>query len=292
LPSNGKYKVGLIAIFTQRFSYSKKLSRCFEFLGATNASTVTPIPGKTSFTSALIWALKEFAEKDPPQKFTTTELASKIQEAPHFPRDQEISLRSRNLLSTQRIVLSPLQEDGLQNQVTEDPIRKSPECLELRLYFDPGPQDNDLYELAMALTRHIKDSQGSHHGVLYRVSVGRIYSLAHNAALKWLEHKRSGHLRQSPSVTVITTNQPSSHLALPATEIGRHNQTGSFRRTVEADNYQTTVQANDLEGLGNEQGVQFSIIDLVKMLTCAIWAAITEILGFINSQPGRHLRLS
>lgn len=84
--------------------------RIFEFLGATVANGYARLPGKDSFTSALIWALKELAdEKD---GFTTSKLYSTILKAPHFPEeDQPPVLSERRGQSLKRLVLAPVQLD-------------------------------------------------------------------------------------------------------------------------------------------------------------------------------------
>ena len=82
-------------------------TRCFEFLGATSSGATTRIPGPSSFTSALIWALGALAKES--DKFTTNTLVTKIKEAPNFPKWQVPVLTERNDLSTlQRIVIAPL----------------------------------------------------------------------------------------------------------------------------------------------------------------------------------------
>lgn len=237
-----------------------------------------------------MWALEEFAEGETPQKFTMTELLNKIKIAPYFPRHQQPILISRNEESAQRIILSALQNTGQQDQVKEDPILENPECLELRLFFDPGPRDSDLRDLAKALTRHMGASQDSHGGGLYRVSIGKLYSVRHSFAFRWLQNKRSGHLRQNSSSSGITANHQSPQLTVPATESLQQNHHGSYLGTVEADIYQRAVAVDTSDDIGDEQEVQYSIIQLLKMLAYAIWAAIVGVLRSINNQQG-HLRL-
>ena len=82
--------------------------RKFEYLAATKAMESTRAPGKTSFTSALIWALETLAESG--EAFTTEELLKgTMNEAPHFPKNQTPVLFDRFHYSPAwRIVLSPL----------------------------------------------------------------------------------------------------------------------------------------------------------------------------------------
>ncbi len=74
----------------------------------------TPVPGKSSFTSALIWALEALADEKVEGRFTTEELLKKItSHAPNFPRGQTPVLSARNTgSSTGRIMLYPLQKAG------------------------------------------------------------------------------------------------------------------------------------------------------------------------------------
>jgi len=157
-------------------------NRSFEYLGATSSSSTTPSPGESSFTSALIWALQKFAEEEVPKKFTMTELANKIRTAPNFPPAQVPTLIARDPQSAQRIVLSALPSEGEQDLRIEETKAVVPECLELRFYFDREPEDHELKELALALTRHINTFKG---GSLYRIAFGRLYSVVHNAAKRW-----------------------------------------------------------------------------------------------------------
>ena len=90
------------------------MSRNFEYLGACGATEVTPLPGETSFTSALIWALKRLLETKPEGRFTTSELLAEIRDnAPHFPKEQHPVMRDRETGNhTGRIMLHPLQESS------------------------------------------------------------------------------------------------------------------------------------------------------------------------------------
>jgi hypothetical protein len=92
--------------------------RCFEYLAACT-SGFTKLPGKYSFTSALIWALEKLAmsEKSPggtPSAlvmFPTSKLARLIREAPHFPKDQYPSLFAKDPDAYRHIVLAPLSKE-------------------------------------------------------------------------------------------------------------------------------------------------------------------------------------
>lgn len=145
--------------------------RSFEYLAASSVA-YTRSPGPTSFTSALIWALKRLAAPDPDvaspplqaaPMFTTSKLAAKICEAPLFPRDQKPSLRTRDTKSYQRIVLSPLpeipsREDRSSTPNVEDDqddIRPT-ECLRLELSFKEELDQATIKSLADHLTKFMK----------------------------------------------------------------------------------------------------------------------------------------
>ena len=89
-----------------------EMSRNFEYLGAAEAMEVTPLPGDTSFTSALIWALERLLATKPEGRFTTSELLAEIRDnAPHFPQEQHPVMRDRESGNqTGRIMLHPLQD--------------------------------------------------------------------------------------------------------------------------------------------------------------------------------------
>lgn len=82
-------------------------TRIFEFLGATASNGLARLPGKESFTRALIWALQELAdEKD---GFTTSRLYSKILSYEDFPsQEQTPVLSERRGHCLKRLVLAPL----------------------------------------------------------------------------------------------------------------------------------------------------------------------------------------
>lgn len=76
-----------------------------ERISATSAGAQTSIPGKTSFTSALTWALNQFLL---PENFTATDLMAKIRECPHFPKDQRPVSSPRNVGKIEQMVLGPI----------------------------------------------------------------------------------------------------------------------------------------------------------------------------------------
>ena len=91
------------------------MTSLFEFLGASSDTETTATPGDTSFTSALIFALKTLVKEKPEGCFTTVELRDKIREkAPKFPTTQCPVLCDRvKNTSAGGIMLHPLNKSSL-----------------------------------------------------------------------------------------------------------------------------------------------------------------------------------
>ncbi|KAI9711845.1 MAG: hypothetical protein M1820_001990 [Bogoriella megaspora] len=88
----------------------------FEALAACTADAITKIPGKSSFTSALIWALKDLRKRSDKQFFPTSDLRRAIVNSPDFPKDQYPDLAER-VPSMSHIVIAPLNR----NNIVENP---------------------------------------------------------------------------------------------------------------------------------------------------------------------------
>lgn len=129
--------------------------RSFEYLAACSPGNVTRIPGPSSFTSGLIWALGELAEER--GMFTTSELSKKIKEKPGFPSDQDPVLKDRSGGSWKRIVLAPL--SPTKPSLNQNCISLSTDrvLLQLKFIFDVYPKDRELANLARAVTTMILD---------------------------------------------------------------------------------------------------------------------------------------
>ena len=84
--------------------------RLFEYLAATS-SYETPGPGRTSFTSALIFSLKKLAKER--GRFTSSDLLRSItKDAPYFPKHQDPVLSKRDGNYKEFIVIEPLAKKG------------------------------------------------------------------------------------------------------------------------------------------------------------------------------------
>ena len=105
-------------VLTRRFVFQNRPDseyfRSFEYIAATEHDERTAVPGKDSFTSALIWALERLREEKSEGRFTTDQLLAKIKnEAPDFPKQQHPMLVRREHKSRPgRIMLHPLYDDN------------------------------------------------------------------------------------------------------------------------------------------------------------------------------------
>lgn len=90
----------------------------FDYLAACGDHKTTWVPGKHSFTSALIWALKELGPDESEltvsskrkTPFKVQQLRDKIKEHEHFPEDQQPRLFSRFSDVTEPIWLAPIEK--------------------------------------------------------------------------------------------------------------------------------------------------------------------------------------
>lgn len=135
----------------------------FEYLAATSSGETTRKPGKHSFTTALIWALRTLCEER--GQFTTTDLLNTIKKrAPDFPKDQSPVLSDRNRGSPrERIFLQPLQKNGTDSRRHEPrPNQPSPakpqEILSLNLFFDARPSIDQIEGLGIGLNKVVEDN--------------------------------------------------------------------------------------------------------------------------------------
>ncbi|KAG4435036.1 hypothetical protein IFR05_009492 [Cadophora sp. M221] len=148
--------------------------RSFEHLAA-STTPYTRSPGDHSFTSALIWALKDLAS--PSQEspmFATSKLAKRIYDAPNFPQEQKPSLTTRNVDALHHIILAPIPRDGSvgaavpanvdddeEEVESEDESDKVvPQFLSLTFQFKEAQDDADLKKLADHLKMFMKLDTG------------------------------------------------------------------------------------------------------------------------------------
>ena len=135
----------------------------FEYLAATGADDITASPGETSFTSALIWALKELA-KDKSARFTTVHLLEKIQQAPRFPDDQKPVLsKRRENPGNERIILHPLKLGSPISSLNPNGtvVRSTPQqdVVTLKFVFESRPSVEDIRNLGSDLNHVVRSHQ-------------------------------------------------------------------------------------------------------------------------------------
>ena len=179
------------------------------------------MPGKSSFTTALVWALEKLAKDRP--IFTTSELVKKICSAPDFPKKQYPILAERNAASNVRIQLSKLSKADGEPESPENPGAPgggagqplNPQYLSLRFAFDTKPSDKEIAHIARALSGLIKN----HTLTARRIDWGglRPSDIVKIAAKKFLE---SGLRQRARRASGASLNAPLSPIS-PATSDGQ-----------------------------------------------------------------------
>lgn len=173
----------------------------FEFLGATASNGLARLPGKESFSRALIWALNQLAdEKD---GFTTSRLYSKIIDAPDFPNhEQTPTLSERRGHCLKRLVLAPLDpNDDLPSNVSpvegqdqEDSFQYS---LTLQLLFPKLLSNTEMEVMCKGLKELIRAEELKAKQIIWRglhrkgASHFELPPLAQAFAWRWLSITKS-----------------------------------------------------------------------------------------------------
>lgn len=182
-------------------------SRSFELIAACGRSATTSLPGPASFTSALIWALKSLvADRN---RFTTLELQTKVMSCPSFPKKQLVTGGEINEPCDQRLILAPVSRTAdraspasiTTTGSNDGQFQRSLEYyLDLRLWFESQPNENEISNLAKKHKRLMVDKQiGAHridwHG-LKNVELARHEReervVVERAARKWMDIARLG----------------------------------------------------------------------------------------------------
>ena len=133
-------------------------TRSFEYIAACGSTDETNFPGPESFTSAMIWALKELVKNQ--KRFSTLDLQTKIMtEAPFFPRKQSVLLMERDASCDQRLVLAPLPSPTNGMSTTSAHILDEPpqNHLDLRLWYLNRPDGVEVENLANRLKRLMRE---------------------------------------------------------------------------------------------------------------------------------------
>lgn len=193
-------------------------------MGATDHKSSTNRPGPTSFTSALIWSLKDLVQTRP--YFTTTELYNKIMsEAPDFPRHQRpiLTHRQAGLYHTQ-LVLAKVPKDGEFETIEygkNDEQTPSPKTMiELRLCFTKNVEADEIIEVAQSLKSLIDSRKLNAQRIQWR-GYKKFPSPEEYVqdGVQWWRQRARG--RRAGSTQGLSPSTPISgqnpHLVLPAT---------------------------------------------------------------------------
>ena len=179
--------------------------RIFEFLGAAGAAQTTPLPGPRSFTTALIWALDALAKDR--DRFTSSELLSKILDAPNFGFDGQLPCQAeRALHCVRRLVLEPL---ALETDVPTSPNRdqsneradSSQYCLNLQFLLSNAPTDDHYKKLCDGLREIITSPDSITQQIIWRGLYPKEHSsqmphYARIAGLQWQNQALKEKLRK------------------------------------------------------------------------------------------------
>ena len=186
--------------------------RLIEFLGAAKHLKTTAVPGKNSFTSALIYALNTLVDKKEGGRFTTDELLRTIREAPHFPKEQEpyfIGRRDQHARAG-RIMLHPVGRNGVACKVSSkvDQIKKEAKKHTVTLHFDFSKKPSD--DSIMNLGHGLNDLFSKHRNLeVFRVRWGEMRASATALACRRL----SGSINRKRRASKVE-EQPINELGL------------------------------------------------------------------------------
>lgn len=206
--------------------------RCSEYLGATSANSTTPIPGDSSFTSGLIWALENLS--DEPRGFTTQDLRRKIIEFPSFPKDQVPVLCDRGgSASLKHIVISPMSvgpivPDTDQGKSPDHQSQTIVDYLDLRVLMDRSLSEHEVGSMSDFFSDMIRK------GVLPARRVAlldtRNIQIMRVATQKWRNHARRKGEVSSIEIPRTTTGQLPS--PSPLSSIAREMTSEDYIRGV------------------------------------------------------------
>lgn len=224
-------------------------SRTFEFLGACASGKTTQGPGKYSFTSALLWALRDLSKDG--RGFDTRRLKNKISEYEHFPKEQVVQLFPRNEGPDWAHIYiqpkHPTETSRSRYSRESTPERNVPgprvswQNLDFRLTFDKYQTEEDMKKLAHGFNYIL-----SQHETLRRVQVTRLSGdLVVETARFWRKYgkKRAERERRIPTAetnsyydtmdTYSVTDVSISENGPPQLEITPDSATGPHKITSE-----------------------------------------------------------
>ena len=193
--------------------------RIFEFLGAAGAAQTTPMPGPKSFTTALIWALEALAKDR--DRFTSSELLSKILDAPEFGFDGQLPcLAERTLHCVRRLVLEPLALEvdtptSPDRDQSNERVDSSQYCLGLQFLLSKAPADDDYKKLCDGLREIITSPDSVTQQIIWRglypkEHISQMPHYARIAGLHWQNHALKEKVRKLSMGGNLGTGSPNA----------------------------------------------------------------------------------
>jgi hypothetical protein len=231
-------------------------NRIFEFLGAAGPDETTPLPGPDSFTSALIFALDEFANNK--DSFTSSELLDKICHAPKFNRAGQLPcLSERAMHSSRRLILEPLAESTKNNRMADrdrqgEEHDSSKYCLNLQFLLPRIPTDDEYKNMCDGLINLIRNRDFLAQQILWRGLHSRadmreeMPRIAKEYLLRWKNQALQSKLRSMSSYRNLGQISP-----IEGQEIGLATPTGSDEQTAGKQIEKRSIEAIESDS-GNE----------------------------------------
>lgn len=206
--------------------------RSFYYVAACKWNQVAHSSGEKSFTTAMIWALKELVDSP---GFTVTRLVSTLMKHGPFPRDQQEAtvFPSRYGPGTQDIWITPTVQtispaQARQSRSKHDEVMPTANILDLRLHFQKHAPPKHIEETARVLKGLLETKNFLH---FHRITFLDYTSLVEWTARRWLDNHRKG---QSAKDTTASTGQrsasPSSE-AFDSSSNGHLSQPPKLRRS-------------------------------------------------------------
>ena len=266
--------------------------RNFEFLAACGSDDLTDMPGHSSFTSALIWALTLLVKSK--SSFTTQELLRKVnEEAPDFPEYQHALLMERGEEDTRcfrKLVLAPLPKPGEtdereiapKNEKNNNQIKH---YLDLRFFYDKPPNKEELLNLSQSLKGMIAD------GTISARHVGwlKMTDIVRKSIDQW--RRMTVKQKQSPFAQNLTAepdalspqelNSPFTPITPPPSDSGANDTSVDSTPEAAVMNSVQTATVNNLEEavVNNVETVTISNLENLNLSTGDISTARLRRLG-------------
>ena len=138
-------------------------NKIFEVLGACQPDEVATVPGPNSFTSALVWALKELATS--PNGFTVSQLHLKLYDYGNLPDNQHPYFGEKfGFHSPRRLKIAPMPENA-QTPIEDATLVENDKPIEyflnMSLLYQEMPTKEDITELCEGLRQVVRSGETS-----------------------------------------------------------------------------------------------------------------------------------